>query len=67
MLKSQLHLLNGLKKTQSNLEEETLEQALMYLFELGLVSVEYGEDLEARFKLTQAGKEVVEGKTTEEG
>jgi hypothetical protein len=37
------------------LTEEELEQALMYLFKLGLVSVEYDETLEARFKLTDEG------------
>jgi hypothetical protein len=35
--------------------EDELEQALMHLFELGLVSVEYDENLEARFKLTDEG------------
>jgi hypothetical protein len=36
--------------------EEELEQALMRLYELGLVSIEYDESLEARFKVTDVGK-----------
>jgi hypothetical protein len=32
--------------------EDELEQALMRLYELGLVSVEYDENLEARFRVT---------------
>ena len=31
--------------------EDELEQALMHLYELGLVSVEYDENLEARFRV----------------
>jgi hypothetical protein len=38
------------------LEEEQLEQALMHLFELGLVSVDYDEDLNPRFGITDAGR-----------
>jgi hypothetical protein len=33
-------------------DEEDLEQALMHLYELGLVSVEYDENLEARFRVS---------------
>ena len=33
------------------MNEDELEQALMHLYELGLVSVEYDEDLVARFAL----------------
>jgi hypothetical protein len=36
-------------------EEEELEQALMHMYELGLVSVEYDEDLTARFRITDEG------------
>jgi len=36
-------------------EEKELEQALMHLYELGLVSVEYDEDLTARFRITVEG------------
>ena len=36
------------------MEEEELEQALIRLYELGLVSVEYDENLEARFRITDA-------------
>jgi hypothetical protein len=32
--------------------EDELEQALMRLYELGLVSIEYDENLEARFRVT---------------
>jgi hypothetical protein len=38
------------------LEEEQFEQALMHLFELGLVSVDYDEDLNPRFAVTEAGR-----------
>ena len=37
------------------MEEEELEQALMRLYELGLVSVEYDDDLTARFRITIEG------------
>jgi hypothetical protein len=36
--------------------EDELEQALMRLYELGLVSIEYDENLEARFKVTDVGR-----------
>ena len=36
------------------MDEEELEQALIRLYELGLVSVEYDENLEARFRITDA-------------
>jgi hypothetical protein len=39
------------------LEEDELEQALMHLFELGLVSVDYDEDLNPRFGITDVGRE----------
>jgi len=47
--------------------DDELEQALMQLFELGLVSVDYDETLEARFKITDEDKlqELIE--TLEEG
>jgi hypothetical protein len=38
------------------LEEQELEQALMNLFALGLVSVDYDEDLNPRFGITDAGR-----------
>ena len=38
------------------MNEEELEQALMHLFDLGLVSVEYTEGLEARFGVTDIEK-----------
>jgi hypothetical protein len=36
--------------------EDELEQALMHLYELGLVSVEYDETLQAKFKLDYTGE-----------
>jgi DNA-binding transcriptional ArsR family regulator len=36
--------------------EDELEQALMRLYELGLVSIEYDDNLEARFKVTDVGR-----------
>lgn len=42
------------------MEEDELEQALMRLYELGLVSVDYDENLEARFKLTPEGEKRLE-------
>ena len=36
--------------------EDELEQALMRLYELGLVSVEYDENLEARFRVSDVEK-----------
>jgi hypothetical protein len=36
--------------------EDELDQALMRLYELGLVSVDYDENLEARFRVTDVGK-----------
>lgn len=36
--------------------EDELDEALMRLYELGLVSVEYDENLEARFRVTDVGK-----------
>lgn len=38
------------------MNEEELEQALMHLYELGLVSVDYDENLVARFALTDEAK-----------
>jgi hypothetical protein len=38
------------------LDEKELEQALMNLFALGLVSVDYDEDLQPRFGITDAGR-----------
>ena len=38
------------------MENEELEQALMHLFELGLVSVDYDENLEARFAVTDEAR-----------
>jgi hypothetical protein len=38
------------------MEEQDLEQALMHLYELGLVSVEYDENLEARFRVADPDK-----------
>ena len=40
--------------------EEELEEALIHLYELGLVDVQYDENLEATFTLTETGKKVVE-------
>lgn len=37
-------------------DEDELEQALMRLYELGLVSVEYDESLVARFALTDEAR-----------
>jgi hypothetical protein len=48
-------------------EEEELEQALMRLYELGLVSVEYDENLEARFRITDTEKLQALIETLEEG
>lgn len=38
------------------MDEEELEQVLMHLYELGLVSVEYDENLTARFRITDEGQ-----------
>lgn len=47
--------------------EEELEQALMRLYELGLVSVEYDENLEARFRVTDPHRLKALIETLEEG
>jgi len=47
--------------------EDELDKALMRLYELGLVSVEYDETLEARFRVTDVGKLQMLIKILEEG
>jgi hypothetical protein len=37
-------------------DEDELEQALMHLFSLGLVSVDYDEELVARFAITNEAR-----------
>ena len=49
------------------MDEEELEQALIRLYELGLVSVEYDENLEARFRITDAERLQRLIDTSEEG
>lgn len=36
---------------------DELNQELLHLYELGLVEIEYNENLEAHFKITDAGKQ----------
>lgn len=36
---------------------EELNQELLHLYQLGLVSIEYNENLEARFKISEDGKQ----------
>lgn len=38
------------------MDEDELEQALMHLFSLGLVSVDYDEELVARFAITNEAR-----------
>ena len=38
------------------MEEDELEQALMHLYELGLLSVDYDETLTVRFALTDEAR-----------
>ena len=42
------------------ISEEELEEALMHLYELGIVELEYTENLEARFKISDLGKKALE-------
>jgi hypothetical protein len=39
---------------------DELTEALMHLFEIGAVTVEYDENLEARFTITKEGKTAME-------
>ena len=39
---------------------DELTEALMHLFEIGAVTVEYDENLEARFTITEEGKTAME-------
>jgi hypothetical protein len=38
--------------------KEHVDEVLLELFEKGLVSVDYNENLEASFEITEAGKEI---------
>lgn len=42
------------------ISEEELEEALMHLYKLGLVEVEYDENLEAKFVITEKGSKAIE-------
>ena len=39
---------------------DELTEALMHLFEIGAVNVTYDENLEARFQITEEGKQIME-------
>lgn len=41
------------------ISEDGLEEALMHLFELGLVDVQYDENLEAMFKISEEGLRIL--------
>lgn len=42
------------------ISEGELEEALMHLYQLGLVDIDYDENLEARFSLSEKGTKVIE-------
>lgn len=39
---------------------DELTEALMHLFEIGAVTIDYDENLEARFTITEEGKKAME-------
>lgn len=41
------------------MNEEELNATLQHLYQLGLVKVEYDENLEARFTITEEGKQAL--------
>lgn len=42
------------------ISDEELEEALMHLYKMGLVAIEYDENLQARFMAIDEGQQVLE-------
>jgi predicted transcriptional regulator len=42
------------------MNHEELDEDLRHLYHLGLITVEYDENLEARFSITEEGKKVLQ-------